>query len=155
LIRHYVKKETDLERLRLVSFVERTVQQPMTPKILIVDDSKLARMSVAKALNGLHPAWTRLEAANADEAIALAARERPSIALVDYNMPGRDGLVLAAELAALDPTIAVAVVSANIQDEIVARTEAAGACFLAKPLNDRALASFLTEAQERRKAAAP
>jgi len=44
----------------------------MTQKILIVDDSKLARMAAAKALNSLHPAWTRLEAANAEEALAVA-----------------------------------------------------------------------------------
>ena len=36
-------------------------------KILIVDDSKLARMAVAKMLGNLHPDWTRVEAANADE----------------------------------------------------------------------------------------
>ena len=49
----------------------------MTYKVLIVDDSKLARMSVIKALSALMPDWTRVEAANADEALAVMARERP------------------------------------------------------------------------------
>ena len=40
----------------------------MSYKILIVDDSKLARMAVNKALNALYPDWMRLEAANAEEA---------------------------------------------------------------------------------------
>ena len=43
----------------------------MTQKVLIVDDSKLARMAVIKALNSLRPDWTRIEASNADEALAL------------------------------------------------------------------------------------
>ena len=37
----------------------------MSYRILIVDDSKLARMYVAKILNGLQPGWTRIEAADA------------------------------------------------------------------------------------------
>ena len=39
----------------------------MTYTVLIVDDSKLARMSVAKVLSTLHPDWKRIEAANAAE----------------------------------------------------------------------------------------
>ena len=75
----------------------------MPYKLLIVDDSKLARMSAAKALNALYPDWTRLEAANADEAISLARETAFDVALLDFNMPGRDGLQLAADLLALRP----------------------------------------------------
>jgi CheY-like chemotaxis protein len=126
----------------------------MNHKILIVDDSKLARMSVAKLLNGLKPGWTRLEAANAEEAVAMVKAERPDIVLVDFNMPGRDGLALAADLKALAPNMPQAVISANIQDEIVARAHGLGAAFLSKPLTEQALADFLTGAQARLRAAA-
>jgi CheY-like chemotaxis protein len=119
----------------------------MTYKILIVDDSKLARMSVAKALNGVQPQWTRIEAANAEEAVAKVKFERPDIVMVDFNMPGRDGLQLAADLRAIQPNMPLAIVSANIQDEIVARAHALGAAFLAKPLTEPALADFLSGAQ--------
>ena len=67
-------------------------------RVLVVDDSKLARMAVAKALTTLHPDWTRIEAANADEALALASKDAFDLAILDFNMPGRDGLHLAAEL---------------------------------------------------------
>jgi len=126
----------------------------MDYKILIVDDSKLARMSVAKVLNALHPDWTRVEASNADEALALAASDRPDIVLLDFNMPGRDGLTLAAELRALHPNMPLAVVSANIQEEIIARSHEVGAAFLSKPLTAQGLADFLTGAQARLKATA-
>ncbi len=121
----------------------------MTYKVLIVDDSKLARMSVAKALNSLQPTWARLEASNADEAVAMVAQERPDIVLLDFNMPGRDGLALAADLAAMRPDMPVAVVSANIQDEIVSRSRAIGAAFLPKPLTEAALGDFLAAARSR------
>lgn len=121
----------------------------MTYKVLIVDDSKLARMSVAKALNGLQPSWRRLEASNADEAVAMVAQEQPDIVLLDYNMPGRDGLALAADLAAMRPDMPIAVVSANIQEEIVSRSRAVGAAFLPKPLTEAVLAEFLDSARPR------
>jgi CheY-like chemotaxis protein len=117
-------------------------------RVLIVDDSKLARMSIGRILTGLQPDWTRVEAANADEAMACMSAAHVDIVLLDFNMPGRDGLALAADLQASRPGIPMAVISANIQDEIVARTREAGAAFLAKPVNEKALAEFLSEAEQ-------
>jgi DNA-binding NarL/FixJ family response regulator len=127
----------------------------MPYKLLIVDDSKLARMSAAKALNTLYPDWTRCEAANADEAIALALDSTFDIALLDFNMPGRDGLQLAAELRALRPSAPLAVISANHQDEIIAQAKQVGATFLAKPLDVRALGEFLKDAVRRLELGSP
>jgi DNA-binding NarL/FixJ family response regulator len=118
----------------------------MTHKLLIVDDSKLARMSAAKALKALYPDWIRVEAANADEALALSQQGAFDIALLDFNMPGRDGLELAADLKKADPAMPVAIISANHQDEIVARAKAIGATFLPKPLTEQALSGFLLSA---------
>jgi CheY-like chemotaxis protein len=112
-------------------------------KVLIVDDSKLARMAVIKALNALQPEWTRIEAADAAAALELVQRESPDIALLDFNMPGKDGLTLAAELRQLDPAIHVAVISANHQVEVVARAQAAGGAFLPKPITVDSLREFL------------
>ena len=115
----------------------------MAYTILIVDDSKLARMSVAKVLGTLHPDWKRVEAANAAEALSQTRELSPEVVLVDFNMPGKDGVTLAAELRALDPRISVAVISANRQTEVIKRAEAAGATFLPKPVTASALADFL------------
>ncbi|MGH8289147.1 MAG: response regulator transcription factor [Steroidobacteraceae bacterium] len=118
--------------------------------VLIVDDSKLARMSIAKVLNTLHPDWKRIEAANATEALERAKDLSPEVVLLDFNMPGKDGVTLAGELRTLDPTIGVAVISANRQVGVINRTRAAGATFLPKPLTESALAEFLTSVLERR-----
>ena len=116
----------------------------MAYKVLIVDDSKLARMSIARLLDKLRPDWVRIEAANAAEAIEQHGRESIDLVLLDFNMPGRDGLDLAAELRALNPRMPMALISANSQDEIVARTRALGAEFLSKPLTEAILAPFLS-----------
>lgn len=115
----------------------------MTYKVLIVDDSKLARMAVIRALQNCYPECLRVEAGSADEALSAMERESPHIALVDFNMPGSDGLHLVAELRRLEPALPVAVVSANHQQEIVKRTEALGATFLPKPLTEQALTRFV------------
>jgi DNA-binding NarL/FixJ family response regulator len=127
----------------------------VTFTVLIVDDSKLARMSVARVLGTLYPQWKRIEAANAAEALAQTKQLSPEVALVDFNMPGKDGVTLAVELRALHPKISVAVISANRQVEVIKRTEAAGATFLAKPLTETALADFLTSTLKHRTAGSP
>ena len=124
----------------------------MTRKVLIVDDSKLARMAVAKTLSALHPDWQRLEAANADEALARITADSPDIVLLDFNMPGKNGLVFAAELRQLSPSISVAVISANHQAEVIKRAHEAGATFLAKPLTEKALSDYLNTALPERRA---
>jgi CheY-like chemotaxis protein len=63
----------------------------MVLKVLVVDDSKLARMAVAKVLGRLHPDWIRVEAANADEAIAALEEQKPDLAVLDFNMPAGMG----------------------------------------------------------------
>jgi CheY-like chemotaxis protein len=119
----------------------------MNYKILIVDDSKLARMAVIKALNALRPEWTRVEAASADEALSVMETFAPDIALLDFNMPGRGGLELAADLRRSRPNMPVGVISANHQRSVLDRTLAMGASFLPKPLTDDMLSQFLATAE--------
>lgn len=121
----------------------------MTHKVLIVDDSKLARMAVIKALNALHPDWLRVEAANAAEALEHISQGGVDIAVLDFNMPGKDGLMFTEELRQTHPQISVAVISANHQQGVVNRARAAGATFLPKPLSAQDLGNFLEAATRR------
>jgi CheY-like chemotaxis protein len=125
----------------------------VTHKVLIVDDSKLARMAVAAVLNKLHPDWTWVEASNSIEALELIEQSSPDMAVLDFNMPGKDGLALAQEIRQLDPTINVAVISANRQVEVINRAHAAGATFLPKPLTADAFEDFLRVGVEQAKRA--
>ncbi len=126
----------------------------MTTTALIVDDSKLARLVVTKLLRQLKPDWEIAEAASADAAMALVGERQVDVALLDFNMPGKDGLELAADLRAARPGMPIAVVSANIQDEIIARTRSVDATFLPKPLTEEGLAGFLSGAALRLRRAA-
>jgi DNA-binding NarL/FixJ family response regulator len=122
----------------------------MSYRVLVVDDSKLARMAVARSLSALRPDWIRLEASNAGEAADMA--READIALLDFNMPGVDGLAFAAELRHLRPAMPLAIISANNQRQIVDRAQAIGATFLPKPLTEDALRGFLDDAVQQIKA---
>jgi DNA-binding NarL/FixJ family response regulator len=117
----------------------------MDYQVMIVDDSKLARMSIANAVARLYPNWRLLEAGNAEIAMTLALAERIDIVLIDYNMPGRDGLSLAADLRDLHPAMPMALITANFQAEIVAGAKELSVTFLGKPHWQDGLAAFLSD----------
>jgi len=118
----------------------------MNYTVLVVDDSRLARMVMASAFRRLRPDWELVEATGADEALGAIESSSVDIALIDFNMPGLDGLELVARIRECAPEMPIAVVSANLQDEIVARTRELKAAFIAKPLTDEALGAFLSGA---------
>ncbi len=118
----------------------------MGTTVLIVDDSKLARIVVGKAIAALQPEWRRLEAGNADEALMLFENEKIDLVVLDFNMPGRDGLELAEELRERFAHMPIAVATANVQDEIIARARAANATFIAKPVTEDGMRGFISGA---------
>jgi CheY-like chemotaxis protein len=123
----------------------------MNYKVLVVDDSKLARMVMASAFRRIRPDWSLIETSNADEALATVSDGAVDIALIDFNMPGTDGLELVANIRKSHPGMPVAVVSANVQEEIIGRARQLEAGFIAKPLTDEALEAFLSGAALRLK----
>ncbi len=114
--------------------------------VLIVDDSKLARIVMGKALAALAPDWRKLEAGNADEGLATLERQVVDVVVLDFNMPGRNGLELAEELRARFPAMPIALATANVQDEVVSRARAANVAFVSKPVTEEGLRGFVTDA---------
>lgn len=114
--------------------------------ILIVDDSKLARIVASKALAELQPDWQKVEAGNAAQALEIVASQQIDLAVIDFNMTPKDGLELATELRALHPDMPLAIITANIQDEIVARAREVGAAFVPKPVTTESFEGFLAGA---------
>ncbi len=66
----------------------------MQYRVLIVDDSKLARMVMASAFRRIRADWELIEATNATDALEAISTQAVDITLVDFNMPGTDGLEL-------------------------------------------------------------
>ena len=105
----------------------------MSPKVLIVDDSGLARRSM-RAILEAH----QFEVVDAEDGMVALERyfaERPDIVMLDLVMKGMYGLDVLTKLRELDPTARVLVVSADVQSSSQDMVKAAGASgFITKPV---------------------
>jgi two-component system cell cycle response regulator len=68
----------------------------MPAKILSVDDSKTIRMIVTKAFRPFD--CIICEAGNGEEGLAVAAREKPDLIILDITMPVMDGVTMLTKL---------------------------------------------------------
>jgi CheY-like chemotaxis protein len=76
-------------------------------KILVVDDEEDARTFLSTVL--ADAGATTIEAADGDQAIELAKRERPDLITLDISMPGRDGVDVFRELRGSSDTAGTAI----------------------------------------------
>lgn len=118
----------------------------MTITVMFVDDSKLARIVLGKALASLQPDWQRVEAGSTDEALSILEGREIDVVILDYNMPGRNGLDMAEDLRARFPAMPIALATANVQDEIINRARAANVTFIPKPVTEDGLRGFVSGA---------
>jgi two-component system, chemotaxis family, chemotaxis protein CheY len=105
----------------------------MNPKVLLVDDSGLARRSTRRILESA--GYAVVEAEDGLSALERFAVDKPDIVLLDLVMKGMYGLDVLAKLRQMDPTARVIIVSADIQTSSRDMVQAAGAAgFLNKPV---------------------
>lgn len=112
-------------------------------KILIVDDSKVSRMVIRAHIKAVHPDWEFIEAATGDDAIRIAAESRPDYCTMDINMPGMLGTDAAEVILKDNPSIRIAIFSANVQDTMQVRANSIGTTFVAKPVTEKSIAVVL------------
>ena len=109
----------------------------MTAKVLLVDDSAMARRGVRQILES-----AGYEVAEAEDGLIALERyflEKPDLVLLDLVMKGLNGLDVLTKLHEMDPRARVIVVSADVQDSSRKLAESGGAAgFITKPV-DRAI----------------
>ena len=107
----------------------------MSAKILVIDDSGLARKNLRRMLQGA--GHEVVEAQDGMAALELYFAEKPDVVLLDLVMSGMYGLEVLQKLRQLDPRARVVVVSADIQtpSRELAREHGAEA-FLSKPVEE-------------------
>lgn len=113
-------------------------------RILLVDDSKLARMAMRAVVNGVMDDTEMLEAADAETALDMLEREAVDAIFMDYNMPGVDGLSAATIIRERYPKAAIALVTAMAQDSIIEEAGRLSVSFITKPVQRKDVVSFLT-----------
>jgi DNA-binding NarL/FixJ family response regulator len=107
---------------------------PMVPvdpvqriRVLIVDDQALIRQALADALGAAPDIAIVGQAADGEEALHAARRERPDVVLMDLQMPRLGGIAATRAIAAELPKTQVVVLTTFDRDELVFEAIRAGA----------------------------
>ena len=107
-------------------------------KLLIVDDSKVSRMRI-RAFTAHCPQWSVEEASSGDEALVMAANDKPDFVTMDVNMPGMSGFETAQLMLARDADIRIVMLTANIQESSRQVAASLRLNFVAKPVTEASL----------------
>jgi two-component system chemotaxis response regulator CheY len=119
----------------------------MKAKILLVDDSGMARRTIRQMLEAA--AYEVVEAEDGMTALERYFLEKPDLVLLDLVMKGMKGLDVLEKLHQMDPNVRAIVVSADIQDSSRELAVAGGARnFLNKPVDRASLLLAVSGALE-------
>jgi CheY-like chemotaxis protein len=114
----------------------------MNPKVLIIDDSSLARRTVRQLVEEL--GFTAEEASDGAQALERYYIDHHDVVILDLVMNGMYGLDVLAKFREFNPPPPVIVLTADIQSTTMQEARAAGAAgFLNKPLNRQKLSEVL------------
>ena len=103
-------------------------------KILVVDDEiEIVRLLKDFLTSKGYEVYTAL---NGAEALTVVKEAKPDIVLLDIIMPGMGGIDTLKEIKKIDPTTAVIMVTALIDEELANRAVKLGAFdYITKPIN--------------------
>lgn len=117
-------------------------------RLLIVDDDAAVRTAYARLLGDVDGVGSVIGAADGVEALQIGATVPLDVAVLDLNMPRLDGVAAATRLAALQPTIPIALHSS---DPTRLRQQARGLGFAVfDKIDFDGLASWLVRALDHR-----
>jgi len=108
--------------------------------ILLADDHPLLRHSIRSVLDEEPDFQVVGEAGDGEEAVTLATKLRPDVAIIDIAMPNLNGIEATRQIKALLPGTAVLILTAYDDDQYVfALLEAGAAGYLMKSVRGREL----------------
>ena len=110
---------------------------------LIVDDSRLSRMMVQAAIKEIRPEWLTIEATNSEDALSKTSEKDIDVIILDYNMPGENGISLGVELKQRYPNAFISMLTANIQESTQRKAHEAGLTFFKKPVTKELVSNII------------
>ncbi|MDT0344014.1 response regulator transcription factor [Streptomyces litchfieldiae] len=128
---------------------DRHIDTPRALQVLLAEDEPLIRAGVRAILTADPGIDVVAEAGDGQEAVELARRHRPDVAVLDIRMPRMDGLSAAAELRRTVPESAVVILTTFGEDAYISRALDSGATgFLLKTGDPRELVAGVRAAAD-------
>jgi DNA-binding NarL/FixJ family response regulator len=102
-------------------------KEPSSIPVMIVDDHPIAREGLRAMLANSPEILVVGEAANGEESLALIPRLKPAVVLMDYKMPGMDGISATRQIRESMPQVAVIIMTSYEDQAMVLDALQAGA----------------------------
>jgi AmiR/NasT family two-component response regulator len=121
----------------------------MARRVVIAEDEAIIRLDLKEILQdeGYEVVG---ETGRGDEVVDLVRRHRPDLAILDIKMPGADGLAAARAIADLGERVAVLILTAFSQRNLIEEAREAGvAAYLVKPFQRAELVPAIDQAVSR------
>jgi DNA-binding NarL/FixJ family response regulator len=96
-------------------------------RVLIADDEPMIRAGVRAVLATDPDITVVAEAGNGHDAVELARRHRPAVAVLDIRMPGMNGIEAAAEIRSAVPATSVIILTTFGEDDYILQALGGGA----------------------------
>lgn len=113
-------------------------------KILVCDDSILARKQLKDAINQFSEGAEFIEAKNGAETITLYKENNPDITFLDIVMPEKDGIAALNEIRSYDSNAIIIIVSSiGTQDQLKEAISAGAKDFIQKPFEQHQIEEVL------------
>lgn len=121
----------------------------MTPSVLIVDDEKNIRLTLAAAIKSMQ--LDAATAVNGEEALEKIRQSNYDVMLLDIKMPGIDGIQVLERVRALKPEMSIIMITAHGTVENAVEAMKLGAVdFLQKPFTPAEIRELVTTVLKRR-----
>jgi two-component system, NarL family, response regulator LiaR len=131
-----------------LSFEMDSEGEPETIRAVLADGDPQARKLIREALRAGGIAVVA-EAADGDEAVALATFYHPDVVLLDVRLPGLDGVAATSQIHARSPSTCIVLLAEGADEEIGLRAIRAGASgYLARSLEADVLPRVIRGAVE-------
>ncbi|MCB2186006.1 MAG: response regulator [Deltaproteobacteria bacterium] len=128
-----------------VTFSETTLSTPATARILVVEDSRLARRVISSTLSEV--GFEVVEAVDGLEAIAMFQEFRPDLTVMDLVMPRLGGLEAMLSIRESEPEAKFLVLTSSDRTDEVVSAKTIGVCdYLLKPVKPPELLQAVTKA---------
>jgi DNA-binding NarL/FixJ family response regulator len=114
-------------------------------RFLILDDSPVSLVFLVAYLQQLAPSVEIIQSASGSDAIQLSMDYDFDAAILDYNIPDLNGIVIANEIRKIQPNCVLVLLTSNIQQSVQEEAQLQNLIYYRKPISESLVHQILVD----------